>query len=447
MLILFSVSNYRSFLEEQELSLVASSYYGKTGKSGVTPARERQIMERRLPGLSGKSFLRCAAIYGANGSGKSNLTHALATMRGMVLHSGSLLPEDRLPYRPFALAESAKGRPASFFVAFEWEGTRYEYGFSYLADRIVSEDLYSFPKGLARLIFSREVSEEGSSHIKLGSRVKIDEAVLSLVNSNVLLLSFLYSHPGAQGHETIRPVGRFFEKGLIVLDRVEDRWANFPHTGEVVDGTAGTDFQRATIRKMVRDSDIGVRDVHVVTRKLTPEEIRRYQGLPGGSNADAEAPQVVKQVVFDHESSTGKSGIALSDESLGTNQMFSLSSYVAAALEDGSTLVVDELDASLHPLLCREIVGMFERDEKATSTAQLVFTTHQTSLMDGDLLERDQIWLSEKQDDGSTLLEPLSDYSLRKNEKLEQGYLSGRYEGVPVLPFDYGRTHGEAKDA
>jgi uncharacterized protein len=126
------------------------------------------------------------------------------------------------------------------------------------------------------------------------------------------------------------------------------------------------------------------------------------------------------------------------DESLGTMQMFSLSSFIGEALENDATLVVDELDASMHPILSKQIVEMFERRELADRSAQLIFTAHQTYLMSGGTLERDQIWLTDKGPDGGTVLYPLSDYSPRKGEPIAQGYLLGRYAAVPVLPEDFG---------
>lgn len=439
MLILFSVKNYRSFYEEQTLSLVASSYYGKKTDSASREARERQVIEKNLPGLSGRKYLRAVALYGANGSGKSNLTHAIATMKDIVAHSANRFSGESLPYRPFLLNDHAKKEPTSFFASFEWSGVRFEYDFEYNRNCILNEELYSFPKGHARLVFSRNDGENGIE-VKFGTGFRVDSSVLSLVNRNALLLSFLYDHPSVSGFEAIKPAGEFFEKGLITLDRVRDRWANFPHSGEVLDGSAGTDYQRELIRQIIRDSDIGVTAARVKKRKVDPNQVERLQKALSAIGGDEvpEVPQELRTVLFEHVGSDGRTSIPLGTESLGTNQMFSLSSYIAQALEDDSTIVVDELDASLHPLLFEELIGLFERVEMREKTPQLIFTAHQTPVLNSGLLERDQIWLANKQSDGSTRLTPLSDYSPRKGEDLERGYLIGRFEGVPVLPRDYG---------
>ena len=154
----------------------------------------------------------------------------------------------------------------------------------------------------------------------------------------------------------------------------------------------------------------------------------------------------MKTVMLDHRGVEGEGEINLVNESLGTMQVFSLSSFIGEALEHDATLVVDELDASMHPILAREIVEMFERPDLQDRSAQLVFTAHQTYLMSGGTLERDQIWLTDKGADGGTLLYPLSDYSPRKGEPIAQGYLLGRYAGVPVLPENFGISPASGKD-
>lgn len=442
MLILFSVGNYRSFYDEQALSMVASAYYGKSSDGLSRERRDAQLIKVGLPGLAGKKYLRASVLYGANGSGKSNLTHAIATMQRMVLRSANVSPGAELPYDPFKLNAAGPKSPTSFFASFVWSGIRYEYSFSYDRTSIVSEELYSFPKGRPRLIFSRS-AEDGNASVRFGSHIKVDSAVLSLVNDNTLLVSFLYGHPSASGYEAIKPVGDFFRQGLIVLDEVRERWADFPHSGDVLDGADGTDAQRDMIQKMVRDSDIGVTGARVETKQLDSAQTERLGRMMASLNANAaiqDAPTEMKTVLFEHSSTSGKASLPLNSESLGTNQIFSLSSYIAEALENGATLVVDELDASLHPLLCEEIIGLFERKESHAASAQLIFTAHQTSLMGCGLLERDQIWFANKLKDGSTELSPLSDYSPRKGEAVESGYLIGRYSGVPVLPGDYGIT-------
>lgn len=440
MLILFSAKNYRSIRTEQELSLVASPYYAgkKAGKSD-RKNRERQTIAKTLPGLSGKAYLRSVAIYGANGSGKSNIAHAMAAMQQIVANSASYLPADHIPYDPFALDGKSKQSPTEYFVAFYWGDSRYEYEFSHDDKRIVHEQLSSFPKGQRRVLYRRSTDSQNHTKVEGSKYLPISDTIISMLNPNVLLLSFLYAHPGLRGYGEVKDAGEFFRDGLIVLDRVSDRWREFPVSGEVLDGTIGSEYQRELIQKMMRDSDVGIRSARVVRKKS--------KGQVDSANSDANNNEVImKTVMLDHRGVEGEGEINLVNESLGTMQVFSLSSFIGEALEHDATLVVDELDASMHPILAREIVEMFERPDLQDRSAQLVFTAHQTYLMSGGTLERDQIWLTDKGADGGTLLYPLSDYSPRKGEPIAQGYLLGRYAGVPVLPENFGITPASGKD-
>ena len=438
MLILFSAKNYRSIRDEQELNLVASPYYsGKKSDMHARENRERQLIKKSLPGLSGKSFLRSIAIYGANGSGKSNVIHAMRTMQKIVCDSSSYAPDDSLPYNPFILDENSKTQPTEFFAAFEWGGIRYEYEFSYDSKQIVEEQLCSFPKGLRRTLYTRTADAGSRSAVQDSSYLPIDKVIATMLNPNMLLLSLLYGHPGVQGFDTIKPVGDFFKNGLIVLDQVRNRWLDFPVSGEVLDGELGTDYERDLVQKMMQDSDIGITKANVVRK---PAKQSSNEGNENGADV------VRKTVVLQHAGTAGAGSINLMDESLGTMQMFYLSSFIGEALENDATLVVDELDASMHPILSKQIVEMFERKELADRSAQLIFTAHQTYLMSGGTLERDQIWLTDKGPDGGTVLYPLSDYSPRKGEPIARGYLLGRYAAVPVLPEDFGMLPSSGKE-
>lgn len=433
MLILFSVKNFRSICGEQELSLVASPYYSaRKSDEASRENRERQLIEKSLPGLSGKSYLRSVGIYGANGSGKSNIVHAVGAMQQIVEESASWQPQDRIPYDPFVLDKESQSQPTEYFIAFKWGDARYEYGFSHDGTHIVNEQLSSFPKGQERVLYRRSARSDGGTEVTGSKYLSLDNTLKSMLNPNTLLLSLIYSHPGVKGYESVKDAGDFFRYGLIVLDRVRDRWREFPIAGEVLDGTVGSEYQRLLIQKMMQDADIGIRSSKVV-RKV----VRR---TPDADAEDGSGQKEVvrKTVVMDHRGIKGEGEINLVDESLGTMQVFSLSSFIGRALESDAALIVDELDASMHPILAREIIEMFERPELKMRSAQLVFTAHQTYLMSGGTLERDQIWFTDKGRDGATQLYPLSDYAPRKGEPIDQGYLLGRYAGVPVLPENFG---------
>lgn len=201
----------------------------------------------------------------------------------------------------------------------------------------------------------------------------------------------------------------------------------------LADGAAGGDAQRRFIVDMVREADLGIEGVEVRRRRLSPDDAAAVAAALGSG---APLPAEVKSVYFRHSSPTGAANLKLSEESDGTVRVFDLSGYVAAALDAGSVLVVDEIDASLHPILVSALVRCFQSREANPNGAQLLFTAHNSYLLSRGILRRDQVWFAEK-DGGATRLYPLTDYEPRKGEALEQGYLAGRYGAVPVVPSSF----------
>ena len=153
----------------------------------------------------------------------------------------------------------------------------------------------------------------------------------------------------------------------------------------------------------------------------------------------ADLPKRIKRkVVFDHVAKEGKVTFPIEEESDGTFQLFRLSGHIAKALENGSVLFIDEIDASLHPTLVREVVRCFLDPSSNSQNAQLIFTAHDTSLLKNGFLRRDQVWLTKKEKDGSTNLRPLSNYFPRKDDRIDIAYLTGRYSATPAVPECFG---------
>lgn len=416
MLILFSVKNFRSIRDKQELSLVAASDRTRDGA-------DMQLVHCKLPGLSGKRFLHSAALFGANGSGKSNLVDALRMMQELVLESASYSPDKRLPYSPFLLDHESVQKPTECFIAFVWENSRYEYRLSYNEGSIVEEELCSFPKGFRRTLFSRTMGPSGHSLLRGSSAVPISHAVASMLNPNTLFLSLVFHHPGMPGSAAIRPAGDFFQHGLAIPDWKKDLTSAFPSSGEVLDGSQGSDYQQSFVQRMMSCSDLGISSAAVVRKPI---------GLDVWNAARA----MQKTVVFEHVGINGSADIEYLDDSSGTQQLFSLSSSISSTFQSQETLVVDGLDTFLHPTLATEIVRLFETPGQM-QPVQLIFTALDPAFMQHDLLGRDQIWLADKDASGSTAISPLLDYLPKEGEPLASGYLLGRYGGTPVLSGDF----------
>lgn len=437
MFLKFKIENFRSIRDETELSLAAINYYKENSN---------QLIDAALPGLSGVSFLRSAGIFGPNASGKSTIFNALETMKAMVSRSATVAAGSKLPYEPYALDETSKQKPTRFFVAFANEGIRYEYGFSFNDSMVVKEKLSAFPKGRKQIWFERITveSDDGSvrTSVKGSSFLKVPAALRPLLNDNGLLLTLLANYPKFEESAKVRPVATWFAEGLFITKRGPKSPTDFPFSGDIIDGIQGTDYQRDFIQEMMRKADIGINLAKV--KKVELGEFLREAGIPldspllqGFLSADNQSEEI-SSLVFEHEGDGGSVEFDLDAESEGTFQLFSLSGRIAQALENGTVLFVDEIDASLHPILVREVIRCFHEPGSNPKGAQLVFTAHNPCLLEDDLLRRDQIWLTEK-NDGTTELYSLSDFSPRKDESLISGYLIGRYSATPLVPACFGR--------
>lgn len=198
---------------------------------------------------------------------------------------------------------------------------------------------------------------------------------------------------------------------------------------------------RKAIRDFLRATDSSIADIEVASTQTAVRSIRF--DLTTGKREEEIGEQTMDEVKVHHITEQGKAVFDLMDESSGTQNLLFLAGPILDILKKGLTLVVDELDTSLHTLLVQALVRLFHQPDANTGGAQLLFTTHDTSLLDAyGLFRRDQIWFVEKNPDQSSTLFPLTDFSPRKNEALERGYLQGRYGALPFLRTpSLGLTH------
>lgn len=411
MLIEFRVENHRSLRREQALTF-------ETGFHGD----QDDTRPRQVSGHNGL-LLPVIVIYGPNASGKSNVLSALSFMRESVLLSQRRWePEGGIPRTSFAWS-GMKSETSLYEVTFVHEGAKYQYGFS-VSDKVVEEEwLYAWPNGRQQMWFTRERED-----IRFGDNLKgPNEAVREITRANALFLS-----AAAQcGHSQLTslfswfrnifafnvetrsmgpflpgvPAGLFFES--------EDR--NFFSSDELNDSMVDR------IRLLLRSADIGIVDIKRVTtdREMNGRIYRR------------------RRILFQHSSADGDSWLDFEDESHGTKTIFRMAPSILGALETGGLLIVDELEANLHPLVGLCIIRLFNCPTSNPRNAQLLFTTHDTNLLGTTLgdppLRRDQVWFTEKDKEGATTLYPLTDFHPRKSENLERGYLQGRYGAIPFL--------------
>lgn len=420
MLVEFSVSNYRSIRDRQTLRLTANS-----GKE----LRDSHVMTSGAAATP--DLLRSAVIYGANASGKSNLLLALAFMREFVRQSATQGQHGEvITHQPFAVgASNGDTRPSEFEVIFVQQGVRYQYGLAVTESAVTAEWLYAYPEGRAQLLFRRQAGGAPDEPVQweFGANLRGQKKVWSdATRPNAAFLSTAVQ----LNAERLKPVYDWF---VVTLRPVA------PYARIAGDFTARQCSKQADWRARVIDflgqADLGITDVRVDMHKFDPANIDSSMPEPlrayvSEQMKDSEFPEVR----LTHRSAGGQSlTLPLDQESGGTQKAFELAGPWIDVLTNGYVLTIDELDTSLHPQLMRHLVGLFNHPVTNPKGAQLVFTTHDTSLLDIDLFRRDQIWFMEKDAELVSHLYPLTDFSPRKGENLEKGYLQGRYGALPVF--------------
>ncbi len=414
MLIEFRVKNFRSLRDTQVLSLVSSK------DSTLQDTHTATTGLKAAP-----SILRSAVIYGANASGKSNLIKALQYMGGVVAESATIQPTHAFTVQPFRLDQVSGQEPTEFEATFLLDGIRYQYGFAVTRQRIVSEQLLVYKTFKPQRWFDRRFdADTGKDVYEFGTGLKGAKNLWEgATRPNALFLSMAVQ----LNSELLRPIFDWFVNELVVFN--EQATLNPQVSIQMLKEPDG----RRRLCNFLSSADISIENIEVVSRKVPARTF--HFDMQAGKTEVRNEEQDQDHLRFFHSTPHGKATFELGDESSGTRNLLFIAGPVLDILEKGRTLVIDELDTSLHPLLVRELVRLFHRPEINTRGAQLIFTTHDTSLLDApDLFRRDQIWFVEKDADQASALVALAEFSPRKNEALERGYLMGRYGGIPFLP-------------
>ena len=410
MLIEFSVANFRSIKDEARLSLVADS-----GRE----RRHTHTTEVRVGSTRPVALLHSAAIYGANAAGKTNLIRALEAMQRIVMRSASEL--DVLPVSPFRFDPASEIKPTTFELQCLAGGVRYHYGFSATPEAIVDEWLYAWPQGRVQTWFERTASED----YKFGDKLLGEKEVWRRsTRSNALLLSTAVTLNSAQ----LRPLFDWFKDHLHVAGI--GGWSN-SFTVECCEGQ-----RKDEVIGFLQQADLAVSDIRLVEEAFSTD--RMPEDMPSGLREEiARQLSDAKLIRPQLSHGTPKGGtveLDLAEESDGTQKVFALAGPWIDALEKGRVVVLDELHDQLHPALVRFLIGWFHDQRLNGKGAQLIFSTHETSILNQEVFRRDQIWFCERNAEQATTLFPLTDFRPRKGvENLERSYLAGRYGAVPYL--------------
>lgn len=417
MLIEFSVTNFKSIQATQTLSLVAS------------PATELQEQNSFTTSENGvPRLLRSVAIYGPNASGKSNLLEAIDFMESFVTESSKEGQEGELiEVKPFLFNTVNRTEPSEFEVLFLQEGVRYQYGFAVTCTRVTHEWLIAYPEGRPQRWFEREYDPAANKESwYFGSKFKGHKTVLQeTTRGNALFLSTAVQ----LNNEQLKPVYNWFHQKLRTIG---------------VGGLAPvystslckTEDGRKRILELLNAADLSIADIRIETKKFDSSDlpVGMPQSLKELIRKDLDGKDVA-ELKFMHAVVGTEELVTLDadDESEGTRRLFAFAGPWLDVLDNGHVLFVDELNNSMHPLMVRFLISLINNPQINRKNAQLIFSTHDTSVLDNELLRRDQIWFTEKDAANATKLYPLSDFTPRKGEALEKGYLKGRYGALPYI--------------
>lgn len=420
MLVEFTVNNFKSIKDTVKFSMLTSS------------KDEGNSFEKRKYNL-----LKSAIMYGANASGKSNFLRAMAFMSKFVLNKYKIIQStDKLPHEPFRLSTETEDASSSFEIVFFVDDIKYRYGFEIDNELVYSEWLYADEKGKEAKLFYRDAEEK------------------EYVNPNKFVEGYKFFDKKDE-KINISPNQLFIwkcdnEKDGVISKSILNWFNQF----NMIDGMDHTGYINFTMKKMeneefkdkiielVKTADIGIDDIQVEEEDVPLEVIEKLQ-LPeflkdemikeGGFKSitlntlhqkfDSDG-NVVDNVIFELEK----------EESKGTRKFFAMSAPILDTLKNGKILIIDELDASLHPILTQHLIKLFHDENVNKNNAQLIFATHDTNLLKKTIFRRDQIWLSEKNKYGSTDLYSLAQFkNVRKNEDFEKQYIHGKYGAIPYL--------------
>ncbi len=408
MLIEFSVGNYRSFKETVTFSMVAAKLKAKDSK----------LDEQNIFNAEGElNLLKSAAIYGANASGKSNFISAFSFVKSFILSSAKeMQAEELIDVEPFRLDTESEVKPSFFELVLLLEGRKYRYGFEVNSQRVISEWLFYSATSKETKLFTRD-----SGRIILSQGFRDGKGIVEKTRDNALFLSVLAQFNSSVALIILRFISRM---GIVSgLHEIGIRKITFSGLQE--------DENKLEIVGLIKKLDLGIDDIEI-------EKVKKTQGIS----------QIFFRTLHKKYDSNGHAtSTEMFDldkhESEGTKKLFSLAGTLLTILKSGRTLVVDELDARLHPLITCAIIRLFNSNETNPNNAQLIFTTHDTNLLSNTIFRRDQIWFAEKNKQGATSLYSLAEFKVRNDASFEKDYIQGRYGAIPFIG-DFSKLMGKS---
>ena len=378
MILLFRLNNIFSFRDETTLDLQAAKIQTEKGKA---------LSGNMFPAAGGQ-VLKSVSVFGANASGKSNVMKGIHACVDMIRTSHTYNENTIFAVVPFKFDGYDKN-PSSFFVRFIIDGIEYEYSFSMTRTEILTEHLFYYPKGRRALVFSRDESKgpDKKNIYEFKQAIKRPMDVAANTSRKTLFIS----RASQMDRDIAKRVFRFFSED-VVLD--------YKESAMPIDSFMKT--RKEQILEILNTADSDIVDIRIQGNTLKTF----HRGNP--------------DIAFDFDT----------EESEGTKTLFHMMLSMIDIIRNGRTLLIDEIDTSLHPHLVEYIINLFNNSDNA----QLIYTTHNTHLLNTDFQRRDQVYFVNKREDGCSDLYSLYDFKdFRDTFDMEKAYLQGRFDAVPYL--------------
>ncbi|MEN2415551.1 AAA family ATPase [Flavobacterium mesophilum] len=418
MILEFKVRNFRSISDWESFSMLAE------GKVGEHP--------ENLADFPDLNVLRTAMIYGRNASGKSNLLRAFAAFEYLVVSSDRFKADQIIPpYEPFLLNKNGINEPIEFSLEFMGsDSIRYIYSIGFTDKEITYENLIYYPKKQSALLFDRRHGKKIKYSDQLLGRKKDIE---NLLYPNQLFLSKV----GTEKIDKLKEVYKFFTEKIYISNIHDTDYEDA--LVQVFSNKLGENsnpFFTQNINTLMRVADTGIEELTI------KEEDASTFNFPKDMS-DEKKKEIIERFKykirtvhkrFDGDTEMEPVEMRLTDESTGTKKLLAIGGLIIEALEIGQVLIIDEIDKSLHPKLTRALIKLFHCKKNNPKNAQLIFATHDVSLLDNEIFRRDQIWFAEKEYEGNSHYYSLSDVpGVRANVPFEKYYMSGRFGATPVI--------------
>lgn len=430
MLIRFTVSNFLSFKDETEFNML----------TGDVKRHPHHVYKREHIDV-----LRAAAIYGANGAGKSNLIYAIAFLKS------TLIGEDILKTRQyFRLSNEYKNKFSGLEIELEIKGITYAYGIEFDDEKIIKEWLYKINfkyDEKDEMIFERETDNNLKHTLKLADKylkTEKEQYFVEFYKDEIIKPNFSFCSLVEQKekYEEIDSVYNWFKYNLFLL-KPDAKIASLIHDIEVEEysnwfnsiiNSLDTGIKRVYAENFIPDKSFDKNNETIKKRLKGDKDLRTFF-MDGGNyfSARAENGEVAyKILVCEHKNDKNQSvAFVASDESDGTQKLLDIIPILWNIKENDSVFIIDEIDRSIHPSLLKTFIKLLM--EMPNSKGQIIFTTHESNLLDLDIFRQDEIWFAEKNKEGATQFYSLADFKPRYDLDIRKGYLNGRFGAIPFL--------------